>query len=105
MDEYISCESICRSCFHSYVCQQFNEHRDDYNEKCHYFNNHFVPAADVRPVVRGEWRPITQKMAARGREPEDIITEYQCSICGRTERDMQPFCNCGAMMGGNNEAD
>lgn len=47
-------KSICRSCFHSYVCQQFNEHRDSYNEKCHFFNDHYVPATDVIPVVRCE---------------------------------------------------
>ena len=45
MPEYI--ESICRSCFHSYVCEQFNRHRDSHNEKCHFYNDHFVPAADV----------------------------------------------------------
>ena len=50
MAEYI--ESICRRCFHSYVCEQFNEHRDDNNKKCHFFNDHFAPAADVAPVVR-----------------------------------------------------
>ena len=45
MDEHI--ESICRRCFHSYVCEQFNEHRDDSNQECHFANGHFVPAADV----------------------------------------------------------
>ena len=43
-------KSICRSCFHSYVCEQFNEHRDGDNKKCHFHNNHFVPAADVVEV-------------------------------------------------------
>lgn len=51
MPEYI--ESICSRCFHSYVCEQFNEHRDSNNQKCHFFNDHFVPIADVAPVVRG----------------------------------------------------
>jgi hypothetical protein len=32
------------------VCDQFNEHRNSYNEKCHFFNDHFVPAADVVAV-------------------------------------------------------
>ena len=53
MDEYN--ESICRSCLHSYVCEQFNEHRDSYNQTCHFYNNHFVPAADVAPVRHGRW--------------------------------------------------
>lgn len=43
---------ICRKCFHSYVCEQFNEHKDDNNKKCHFFNDHFIPAADVVEVVR-----------------------------------------------------
>lgn len=49
MAEY---KSICRSCFHSYVCEQFNEHRECDNKKCHFANDHFVPAADVVEVVR-----------------------------------------------------
>ena len=46
--------SICKDCFHSYVCEQFNEHRDsDWdNKKCHFTNDHFVPADDVVKVVR-----------------------------------------------------
>jgi hypothetical protein len=44
--------SICQDCFHSYVCEQFNENKDDNNKKCHFFNNHFVPTADVVEVVR-----------------------------------------------------
>lgn len=42
-------ESICRKCFHSYVCEKFNENKDDNNEKCHFFNDHYVPTADVVP--------------------------------------------------------
>ena len=41
--------SICRNCFHSYVCEQFNENKDDNNTKCHFANGHYVPAADVVP--------------------------------------------------------
>lgn len=42
-------ESVCRKCFHSYVCEKFNENKDDNNEKCHFFNDHYVPTADVVP--------------------------------------------------------
>lgn len=41
--------SICRNCFHSYVCEKFNENKDDNNEKCHFFNSHYAPTADVVP--------------------------------------------------------
>jgi hypothetical protein len=44
--------SICRSCFHSYVCEQFNEHRECDNKKCHFANDHFAPTTDVVEVVR-----------------------------------------------------
>ena len=47
-------ESICRNCFHSYVCEQFNENKDDNNEKCHFFNDHYVSAADVVPKSKVE---------------------------------------------------
>jgi len=49
-------DCICRRCFHSYVCEQFNEHRESSNQKCHFFNDHFVPAADVVEVKHG-YRP------------------------------------------------
>lgn len=42
-------ESICRNCFHSYVCEQFNENKDDNNKKCHFANDHYIPRADVVP--------------------------------------------------------
>lgn len=42
-------ESICRNCFHSYVCEQFNENKDDNNTKCHFANDHYIPTADVVP--------------------------------------------------------
>ena len=45
-------ESICRKCFHSYVCEQFNKHRDDDNQKCRFNNDHFVSSEDVVKVVR-----------------------------------------------------
>ena len=45
-------DSICRNCFHAYVCERFNEHKDDNNKKCHFANDHFVSADDVVEVVR-----------------------------------------------------
>lgn len=44
--------SICKDCFHSYVCEKFNEHRECDNTKCHFANDHFVSTADVFKVVR-----------------------------------------------------
>lgn len=56
-----------------------------------------VPAADVRPVVRGRWIRHYEQ-ADTG---ENIITYpfgWVCSECGRWESENEPFCNCGAMM-------
>ena len=53
-------ESICLRCFHSYVCEQFNEHRDEKNDKCHFYNDHFVPYADVAPVQK--WISVKDRL-------------------------------------------
>lgn len=68
-------QSVCRSCFHSYMCEQFNEHRDSDNKKCHFFNDHFVHAADVVEVRHGYW---TDK-------PTGAYSRMQswCSVCGK----------------------
>ena len=58
-----------------------------------------IPAADVRPVVRGHW--IGSKEAE---EMGDIMKEFTCSVCGCcewdcTESESFNFCpNCGADM-------
>lgn len=46
------------------------------------------PAADVRPVVRGEWVDCTEYNG-----------EYRCSVCKEFEGHKRNFCpNCGAKM-------
>lgn len=48
-----------------------------------------IPAADVRPVVRGRWI-----------DTDNYYQRWKCSVCGCHTRDAAPsFCpNCGAMM-------
>lgn len=105
MPEYI--ESICRRCFHSYVCEQFNEHRDSNNQKCHFFNDHFVPIADVAPVVHGRWISLTDCANAG----------VYCSVCHKKVwKEDYAWCNrknelrsnycphCGARMDGGKDA-
>ena len=56
-----------------------------------------IPAADVRPVVRGRWIEHYEPYSTG----EEMIEEqfgYECSNCGRWEYEKEPFCNCGAMM-------
>ena len=96
----MSKESICRKCFHSYVCEKFNENRDANNQKCHFYNDHYVPQADVVEVRHGEW--IEKDDGWDG-------VLYTCSACGCdwTTIDGTPFENnmrycpeCGAKMDG-----
>ena len=63
-----------------------------------------IPAADVRPVVRGQWEYIKDTYFG--------FTDvgYRCSQCGRTYSE-QDFCafhycpNCGAKMEANDAVD
>ncbi len=58
-----------------------------------------MPAADVRPVVRGQWEPCPILDDARDKF-------YKCSVCrvvtsvphGQNIIERKPFCNCGANM-------
>ena len=55
---------------------------------------HFLPAADVRPVVHGHWRRTPMACYGGG-----TITEYECSVCDEHQISDSPFCpNCGAQM-------
>lgn len=54
-----------------------------------------IPAADVRPVVRGRWRWVGQ---------DQWNDCYECSQCGKMNTDNSNFCpNCGADMRGGSE--
>lgn len=71
---------------------------NDYYASVHHVIRTY-PAADVEPVRHGEWREETEYY-------DDEYSEYNirkvfvCSLCGRTERIKQPYCNCGAKMDG-----
>lgn len=54
-----------------------------------------APSEDVAPVVHGKW--IEDYVYAS--DPHDRL-RYKCSVCGRTEEDKEPYCNCGAKMDG-----
>ena len=56
-----------------------------------------LPAADVRPVVRGKWVEHYEPYST-GEEWVEAQYGYECSVCGRWEYEKEPFCNCGAMM-------
>lgn len=52
---------------------------------------------EVEPVRHGQWRIETEYY-------DDEYSEcntrkvFACSLCGRTEKTKQPYCNCGAKM-------
>ena len=55
-------------------------------------------AADVAPVVHGEWIPVIDEPSYTLKMP--MLVGYKCSICGRFEEKEEPYCNCGAKMDG-----
>lgn len=54
-----------------------------------------IPAADVAPVVHGEW--VLE-------DHDEYGKQYECSVCGRsivTRGNVTPsYCHCGAKMDG-----
>ena len=54
-----------------------------------------APAADVAPVVHGEW-----KLPTINGKPL-LITNFTCSVCGEFSHEETNYCpNCGARMDG-----
>lgn len=84
IDRGLYCETICRC--NGTACDK---------SKCPIWN---APAADVAPVVHGEWLPVSDDDQYEG--------EYYCSVCNAEEfffgnALFAPFCwHCGAKMDG-----
>ena len=65
--------------------------------------NHFIdnlPSADVEEVRHGEWKPNTVVVVQFPDEYVTMNNGWKCSLCGRTERQKEPYCHCGAKMDG-----
>lgn len=58
--------------------------------------------AGYRKQSKGEWIEDTECYADDYSE-FNTRKVYACSLCGRTERRKQPYCNCGAKMKGDAE--
>lgn len=56
-------------------------------------------AADVAPVVHGEWIAHYEMMSNKY-ETVPIATEFECSKCGMRARSEYEYCHCGAKMDG-----
>lgn len=89
--------SICKDCFHSYVCEQFNEHREYDNKKCHFANDHFVSAdiinrqkeeketmqAYIKALIAGQ-ETLQKYIAEKNAEIErlkDALTDNEYGCC------------------------
>ena len=88
MTDYISREAIGLTDFEIIMCQKGNPYKNALEMLMDKIEN--LPAADVRPVVRGKW--------IYDIEPD----MFRCSECnGFAPRNDYPFCHwCGADMRG-----
>jgi hypothetical protein len=78
------------------VCEQFNEHKECDNKKCHFYNDHFVSANDVIKVVRCKdckWCKLCYPAKAIG---EEAIEEYYCNMF-RQYRESNDYCSYGKL--------
>ena len=63
-----------------------------------------VPTADVKEVVHGKWIENYHEsyIPVEYDENGDLVVHkyltYKRSVCGRTEPNKEPYCNCGAKM-------
>lgn len=63
-----------------------------------------IPAADVEPVVHGQWLKEEKETYCPVQYREDgepilhKYTRYTCSVCGRNSGMLEPYCHCGAKM-------
>lgn len=71
----------------------------DYND-----DTDSISSTDVKEVVHANWIKnefeslIPYEEDENGNPVMHKYTNYKCSICGRTEKEKEPYCNCGAKM-------
>ncbi len=70
-----------------------------------------LPAADVAEVVHGQWLE-EKKQTLLPVEYDDVgkpilhdYVVYRCDRCGRTCKQKEPYCHCGAKMDGDKVGD
>ena len=56
------------------------------------------PDTDVAEIVHGKWIDEIGAVDTVGGMRMTIVTGYKCSVCGHSEIEKYPFCNCGAKM-------
>jgi hypothetical protein len=100
MKEYIERNTICEKCNNKKYC--FSETPNEEEKlKCPVYK---VSAADVVEIRYGRWlkqENETYLPVEFDENDEPILHKYiyyKCSLCGRTENQKEPYCNCGARM-------
>ena len=68
--------SICKNCFHSYVCEQFNEHRECDNQKCHFAIDQFI-SADLIYRLQEENERLEQNLKEAHIDIREHIAEIE----------------------------
>ena len=58
--------------------------------------------ADFVEVKHGYWVDDIQEFTSPAGVTQKYLCGYKCSLCGRSERIKEPYCNCGAYMDGGN---
>ena len=58
--------------------------------------------ADVEEVKHGKWVLSKKEF---GWNCSEYPIEYTCSVCGRKEKQEEPYCHCGAKMDGGKKDD
>lgn len=56
-----------------------------------------LPTADATEVKHGRWIEETEYYDDDYSEC-NVRKIFVCSLCGRTEKQKEPYCNCGAKM-------
>lgn len=69
-------------------------HNKDADKNCRHFKN----KADFAEIVHGKWVDKMGTLDTVGGMRMTIVIGYKCSVCGHSEIEKYPFCNCGAKM-------
>lgn len=94
MAKYIDVEKVfCADC----------EDRDKCGSPDIFCDVHSMPAADVAPVVHGEWVEHIDPLPWC---EDDVDVFWKCSVCEAPNFAIPPYCpNCGAKMDGERKGD
>ena len=107
MTKYINANTLVQDIE---VSRKNNQHNNAIASQTHNAEHrHFIkmvldqPAADVAPVVHGEWITCCNKPRLTSTSAGASKFWFECSLCGRREIQKEPYCHCGAKMDGGNE--